>query len=179
MVMPMDRLTRCVICLALLLQSAELLADWREALPDAHLQGSGEMRMFGFSIYNARFWSPRQPLGADTPFALELTYSRAISRDDLVEASLKEIRRLTPGPLSPELAARWEREMQQAFVDVRPADRITGVYMPGEGVRFYVGDTLQHVVKDDAFAKAFFAIWLDPRTRNPQLRAQLLGEAKP
>ena len=51
--------------------------------------------------------------------------------------------------------------------------------MPGEGVRFYVGDTLQHVVKDDAFAKAFFAIWLDPRTRNPQLRAQLLGEAKP
>lgn len=179
MAMPMDRLTRCVICLALLLQSAELLADWREALPDAHLQGSGEMRMLGFSIYNARFWSPRQPLGADTPFALELTYSRTISRDDLVEASLKEIRRLAPGSLSPELAARWEREMQQAFVDVRPGDRITGVYMPGEGVRFYVGDTLQHVVKDDAFAKAFFAIWLDPRTRNPQLRAQLLGEAKP
>ena len=114
MAMPMDRLIRCVICLALLLPSAELLADWREALPDAHLQGSGEMRMFGFSIYNARFWSPRQPLGADTPFALELTYSRAISRDDLVEASLKEIRRLTPGSLSPELAARWEREMQQA-----------------------------------------------------------------
>lgn len=94
-------------------------------------------------------------MGADTPFALELTYSRAISRDDLVEASLKEIRRLTPGSLSPELAARWEREMQQAFVDVRPGDRITGVYRPGEGVRFYVGDTLQHVVKDDAFAKAF------------------------
>lgn len=55
MAMPMDRLIRYVICLALLLPSAELLADWREALPDAHLQGSGEMCMFGFSIYNASF----------------------------------------------------------------------------------------------------------------------------
>jgi len=183
MAMLIGRLTRCVICLALMLQSAVLLADWREALPNARLSGSGEMRMFGFSIYNAQFWSPRpisgDPLTAHQPFALELTYSRAISRDDLVAASLKEIRRLSLNSLSPELMARWTQEMQQAFVDVRPGDRITGVYTPGEGVRFYVGDKLQHEVKDEAFAKAFFAIWLDPRTRNPELRAQLLGEARP
>ena len=61
---------------------------------------------------------------------------------------------------------------------IRLADYVVDIG-PGAGVRFYVGNTLQHVVKDDAFAKAFFAIWLDPRTRNPQLRAQLLGEAKP
>ena len=178
-----DHLLRCVISLVLLFQSSALFANWREALPDARLSGSGEMRMFGFSIYNAQFWSPRllagKPPGAEEPFALELTYTRAISRDDLVEASLKEIRRLSLNPLSPEQVARWDKEMQQAFVDVVPGSRITGVYVPGEGVRFYVGDQLQHVVNDDAFAKAFFAIWLDPRTRNPQLRAQLLGAAKP
>lgn len=115
----------------------------------------------------------------DVPFALELTYRRAISRDDLVEASLKEIRRLSPNGLDAELMARWESEMFQAFVDVRAGDRITGVYMPGEGARFYVGEHLRHVVSDVAFAKAFFSIWLDPRTRNPELRAQLLGAAKP
>ncbi|KAA0977045.1 chalcone isomerase family protein [Pseudomonas sp. ANT_J28] len=177
------RLIHHAICFVLMLQSAELFADWREALPNARRLGSGEMRVFGFSIYSAQFWSPRliagEPLGADVPFALELTYSRAISRDDLVEASIKEIRRLSPNSLNSELMARWEREMRQAFVDVRAGDRITGVYMPGEGVRFYVGENLQHVVRDDAFAKAFFAIWLDPRTRNPELRAQLLGTAKP
>jgi hypothetical protein len=75
--------------------------------------------------------------------------------------------------------ARWEREMLQAFVDVRAGDRITGVYVPAEGARFYVGENLRHVVKDEAFAEAFFAIWLDPRTRDPQLRDQLLGIAKP
>ncbi len=178
-----DRLFRHLFCLVPMLLSADLLADWREALPDASRMGSGELRVFGFSIYSAQFWSPRlivgDPTGADRPFALELTYRRAISREDLVEASIKEIRRLSPTPPNSELMARWEQEMRQAFVDVRAGDRITGVYLPAEGARFYVGDNLRHVVRDEAFAKAFFAIWLDPRTRNPQLRAQLLGAAKP
>ena len=177
------RFIRHAICFVLMLQSAELFADWREAIPNARRLGSGELRVFGFSIYSAQFWSSRliagETLGADVPFALELTYRRAISRDDLVEASLKEIRRLSPSGLDAELMAHWESEMFQAFVDVRAGDRITGVYMPGEGARFYVGEHLRHVVSDVAFAKAFFSIWLDPRTRNPELRAQLLGAAKP
>ncbi|WLI37158.1 chalcone isomerase family protein [Pseudomonas sp. FP818] len=178
-----DSLVRHLICIALMLQSADIFADWREAVPNAHLLSSGDMRVFGFSVYSAQFWSPRliagEPLVADAPFALELTYSRAISRDDLVEASIKEIRRLSPYGLNSELMGRWEREMQHAFVNVRAGDRITGVYVPGEGVRFYFGDNLRRVVRDEAFAKAFFAIWLDPRTRNPELRAQLLGGSKP
>lgn len=130
-----DHLLRCVISLVLLFQSSALLANWRESVPDARLSGSGEMRMFGFSIYNAQFFSPRvlagKPPGAEVPFALALTYTRAISREDLVEASLKEIRRLSPNPLSPEQIARWDKEMQLAFVDVVPGSRITGVYVPG------------------------------------------------
>ncbi|NMZ35258.1 chalcone isomerase family protein [Pseudomonas proteolytica] len=174
-----SRLIRQAICFVLMLQSAELFADWREAVPNARRLGYGEMRVFGFAVYNAQFWSSRitadGTLDADAPFALELTYSRAISRDDLVKASIKEIRRLSPTTQNSELMARWESEMFQAFVDVRAGDQITGVYMPGEGARFYVGKRLQHVVRDVAFAKAFFSIWLDPRTRNPELRARLLG----
>ena len=178
-----SRLIHHAICFVLMLQSAELFADWREVIPNARRLGYGDMRVFGFSVYSAQFWSSRPTaygtLDADVPFALELTYSRAISRDDLVEASIKEIRRLSPNTLNSELMVRWESEMFQAFVDVRAGDQLTGVYMPGEGARFYVGENLQHVVRDVAFAKAFFAIWLDPRTRNPELRAQLLCAAKP
>ncbi|EJN34774.1 hypothetical protein PMI35_00523 [Pseudomonas sp. GM78] len=181
--MKTDRFIRHAVCLVLMLQSPGLLADWREALPDARRMGGGEMRVFGFSIYSAQLWSPRllagNPPGADVPFALELTYRRSISREDLVEASIKEMRRLSPTPPNSQLMARWEREMQKAFVDVRAGDRITGVYLPREGARFYVAETLRHVVRDEAFAEAFFAIWLDPRTRDPQLRAQLLGTPKP
>lgn len=177
------RLIRYLICLVLIFQSAELLADWREALPDAHQLGGGEMRVLGFSIYSAQLWGSHRtsgkPLETDVPFALELTYRRTISRDDLVAASMKEIRRLSSSSLNSTQMARWEEEMQKAFVDVRAGDRITGVYMPGEGARFYVGENLQYEVRDVAFAKAFFAIWFDPRTRNPELRAQLLGAANP
>lgn len=171
------------IFLALLLPAGVLQADWREVLPDARPIGAGELRILGFSIYGAQFWSSTQaldaPLEMTAPFALELTYRRSISREDLVSASLKEIRRLAMQPLEPALLRRWEQEMRLAFVDVRAGDRITGVFLPGEGARFYAGSTLTHVVRDEAFARAFFAIWLDPRTRNPALRAQLLGAAQP
>lgn len=172
-----------LLFLALLIQSAALQADWRQLLPEARQVGAGELRIFGFSIYSAQFWSGaggvEAPLDMTAPFALELTYRRAISREDLVAASLKEIRRLASAESDPEQLQRWAREMRQAFVDVRAGDRITGVFLPGEGAHFYAGTRLTHVVGDEAFARAFFAIWLDPRTRNPALRAQLLGAAQP
>lgn len=162
-----------------LLLSSSLHADWRTVVPDAQLVGVGEFRFFGLAVYQARFWSAdsalERPLDMDSPFALELTYRRAISRDDLVDASIKEIRRLANTPLDPEVLARWQQEMALAFVDVRAGERITGVFLPGEGAQFYVAEVLQHSVPGEAFARAFFSIWLDERTRNPRLRAQLLG----
>ena len=65
------------------------------------------------------------------------------------------------------------------FIDVKPNAQITGVYLPDRGARFYVGTRLQHEIADADFARVFFAIWLDPRTRNPELRARLLGDTRP
>lgn len=180
--MSLPRFAPVALCLALLLGTAvPVHAAWRELLPEARLIGAGEMRWFGLALYGAQLWSPtRSPGGVASlrvPFALQLSYRRSISREALVEASLAEIRRLAPRPLEAATLQAWEREMQQAFVDVRDGDQICGVFLPDQGARFYVGSQLQHVVSDPAFARAFFAIWLDPRTRNPELRAQLLGSS--
>ncbi|MNZ98404.1 hypothetical protein D3C78_1176860 [compost metagenome] len=163
----------------LCLLSTGALANWQESLPEARVVGAGELRLFGLRIYSARLWSPAQPLAPDSPFALELTYHRAISREQLVDASVREIRRLYGDAVSAVQLAGWRGQMLQAFVDVEPGSRITGVHLPGQGARFYVGRELKHEVRDQEFARAFFAIWLDPRTRNPELRAQLLGAAAP
>ncbi|WDY55904.1 chalcone isomerase family protein [Pseudomonas sp. PSKL.D1] len=152
-------------------------ADWRSALPDARLTGSGEYTWFGLRLYTARLWSAGPVQGWQRPFALELIYHRALSRDALVQASMKEIQRMADQPLPPDTAARWAQAMAEAFVDVRPGMRITGVYLPGQGGRFYVDGQPSGEIADPAFARAFFAIWLDPRTRDPQLRQQLLGQA--
>ncbi|MBV2203950.1 MAG: chalcone isomerase family protein, partial [Pseudomonas sp.] len=112
-------------------------ASWREAVPEARLVGEGELRFFGFRIYDARLWSATAPLQAQTPFALELTYHRAISREDFVRTSLAEIERLSGMPEDSARMRDWRAQMHKAFVDVQPGERITGVYLPGRGCRFY------------------------------------------
>lgn len=161
----------------LCLLSCGAFADnkWQETIPDARLVGSGELRLFGEPIYSAQLYSPVQPPSEEAPFALELTYHRRIERDRLVSVSLEEIHRLYGEQVSPEQLEQWRGEMLQAFTDVEPGERIAAVFLPGQGMRFYVGGELRHEVHDSDFARAFFAIWLDPRARHPGLRERLLG----
>jgi hypothetical protein len=166
------------LMLALLtLPSYPALSSWRTQVPDAQQIGQGELSLFGFRVYSARLLSQSRPFNMEQPFALQLTYHRSISRDDLVEVSLEEISRLSPGAISAQQLSQWQTEMQQAFVDVEPGMQITGVFVPERGCLFYVGEQLQHSIDDPAFAKAFFSIWLAPDTREPELREQLLGKS--
>lgn len=148
-------------------------ADWRGEIPGATQVGQGQFSWFGFVVYEAHLWSAARTPDWAHAFALELVYRRELSRDTLVQASLDEMRRL--GSDDEALLAAWAGEMRQAFVDVKAGQRITGVYLPDEGCRFYVDGKPRHVVADTRFAHAFFSIWLDPRTRNPELRRDLLG----
>ncbi|MDU9409838.1 chalcone isomerase family protein [Pseudomonas sp. zfem001] len=178
MATPRSRLCS-VLLLALALAAGTAQANspsgWREQLPQATLVGSGDFSWFGFSVYNAKLWSPSSRVDFTEPFALELTYRRTISRETLVDTSLDEIRRINGQPLDPEQQSAWTQQMSQAFVDVKDGTRITGVFLPEQGCRFYVDGQLQHVIDDPEFARAFFSIWLDPQTRSPKLRAALLG----
>ncbi|ATB67841.1 chalcone isomerase family protein [Pseudomonas mosselii] len=165
-------------CLCLLLTSMPAaIADWRAALPAAQQLGSGDFTWFGLRLYCARLWTEGPRHDWNQPFALELTYHRSLSRDTLVQASLEEMRRLGAGRVTPQQLDAWAKVLQEAFVDVRPGMRITGLYLPGQGGRFYVDDQPTRTLADPAFARAFFAIWLDPRARDAQLRLQLLGLA--
>lgn len=153
--------------------SAPGCADWQQDLPGAVQIGQGQFTWYGVSVYQASLWSTARPAGWEHPFALELAYRRALSRDTLVQSSIDEMRRL--GTHDEGLLTRWAGEMRKAFVDVRAGQRITGIYLPGQGCRFYVNGRFRYAVTDNAFARAFFSIWLDRRTRNPELRRELLG----
>lgn len=164
--------------LAALAISPTVLAGWQSALPEARLLGAGDFRKYGFLIYTARLYTPASRLDDNAPFALELTYHRSIKRQALVDASIDEIKRIQGSAVSTEQLQRWREQMQQSFVDVEEGSRLTGVFLPGQGARFYVGDQLKGEINDLPYAKAFFGIWLDPRSRDADLRAQLLGAGK-
>lgn len=154
--------------------AAGLVAAADTVLPqDWRMQGQGEMRWFGFRVYQASLWAPDGRRQAGLPYALELRYARDIASGRLVQASIEEMQRL--GSADDARLARWKLELERVFPDVRTDEVIHGVHLPQRGAEFYHQGRLTGRIDDVEFARAFFAIWLDPRTREPALRASLLG----
>jgi len=147
--------------------------------PDAEVRqiGQGRMRWFGLLLYDATLWVSGPVTAADwrwdRPFALDIRYARDFQGRKLAESSVDEIRRL--GMVDDGRLEKWRAFMVAAFPDVSKGQHITGVFRPGVGVEFYHQDRSTGVIRDTEFARAFFSIWLDPRTREPKLRAALLG----
>lgn len=137
--------------------------------------GSGTMRWFGLHVYDAALWVRGSEWVPDEPFALDIVYARDIAGRALAESSVTEMRRV--GHDDPARIPRWQDTMLRLFPDVGRGDRLIGA-QPRPGVAtFWLGERPLGSVEDAGFARAFFAIWLDPKTREPQLRQRLLGRA--
>lgn len=147
---------------------------WEAFLPDAKKVGEGQFRRWGFLVYDATLWSATGLYRPNQPYALSLVYARSISRDQIVDASIDQMRDLG---IKVSQHPEWQSKLQRVFVDVTEGDSLTGIYMPGQGAVFYAGDRLTGQV-DEGLAKAFFAIWLDPKTTAPDLRLALLGQSQ-
>jgi hypothetical protein len=146
----------------------ESAAPWRAL-------GQGEMRWLGFRLYEATLWVAGEHYRDSAPFALQLRYAREIPRERLVSSSLSEMRRL--GWRDEVQLRRWESALESIFPDVAAGHVIVGVSLPGRGAAFFHDGRPVGEVADPEFARAFFAIWLDARTRDPELRARLLQES--
>lgn len=148
-------------------------------IPDARAAGSGRLTWLGLHVYDARLYVPQRGFDAallgDQAFALELTYARPLDGRAIAERSRDEIARLGLG--SESQRSHWLREMTRLFPDVSPGQTIAGIHLPGAGTRFYLDERPLGRIDDPEFGPAFFAIWLDPRTREPRLRSSLLKQA--
>lgn len=140
--------------------------------------GSGELRRFGFRVYRATLWAgsddPQQP-----PYALELEYALSISGERLAATSVDEMRHIGVGDAV--LRARWGEELRRLFPDVRAGERIVGMHLPEGAVFYHQAESRTRLlgrIDDPAFARAFFAIWLNSKSSAPELRAILLRRAE-
>ena len=151
-------------------------AGARAPLLGLQFAGEGEMRFLGFEIYRARLWVGR---GFDAeryaahPLALELTYQRGFTADAIAKRSIEEMRRV--GDFSAEQGTQWQQALQAALPDVKPGDRLVGLYRPGVGTVFKMNGRVVGDVPDAAFSRLFFGIWLSPQTSEPALRQQLIA----
>ncbi len=149
----------------------------RAALPDAELSGGGSYRWFGLKLYDARLWSARKGLSPDnweaTPMALELVYARTLYGERIAKASVDEMRNVGFG--TPAQHAAWLDAMKRVFPDVSEGTQLVGIYQPGGATRFLRDGQPAGEIADPEFGKAFFAIWLHPKTSAAKLRLALFG----
>ena len=147
------------------------------ALPMARLHGSGTLRYFGLALYEARLWTAPDfvPGRYDAhAFALELRYARKFDGAAIAERSITEMRRV--GTFAPAQAKAWLEQLTQAFPDMKPGDRLTGVRGPGGVTRFYSNGQPTSSIADPEFGRLFFGIWLSANTSEPALRRELIGQ---
>jgi hypothetical protein len=135
--------------------------------------GSGSLHWFGLHVYDARLAVAGEKFDPAQPFALTLRYAREFKGERIAQTSIDEIRRLGFGAAVDH--ERWLEAMRRVFPDVKRGDELTGAAVPGRGTEFFHNGRLVGTIDDPGFARAFYAIWLDPRTQVSELRAQLLG----
>jgi hypothetical protein len=138
------------------------------------------LRVWGFEVYDARLWTPqgfRHTQALQQAFALELQYLRKLEGSAIASRSIDEMRRV--GSLTDAQAQAWLTAMREMFPNVSSGERITGINLPGVGAEFWVNGQRVGLVKDLNFARLFFGIWLDERTSEPKMRAQLLQGLQP
>lgn len=163
---------------------ASQLTRW---LPGARLAGEGRLRMFGFHIYDAQLYvgaqglfkqSPAEvaaaQLGAQ-PFALHLRYARAFKGRDIAARSRQEMEKIGLGSSAEQQA--WEAQLANVLPDVEAGTQLIGLYVAGRGTLFLSQGKVLGEIAGVNFARAFFGIWLDPRTTSPDVRLALLKAA--
>ncbi len=136
--------------------------------------GSATLKFLFWPIYKAELYAANAEFDFEQPFILRLTYKFAISKEDIVEASLKEIKR--QAEFSEEQLESWERKLTKVIPDVAKNDSIYGIKYKGRLI-LIKDEKLIADIKDAELAKRFFAIWLGENTSKPKLTKKLLGQS--
>lgn len=166
-------LMKKLCCLFLLFMApafAELPVGLRHLAPELRLQGEGRMTYFGFELYDARLYQdPKKP---GEVFALDIQYLRNFKGQALADRTITEMKQLNVSAKQREV---WGQELSRIFPDILPGQTLTALHIPSQGTIFLHNQQKIAQIPGSDFAKAFFGIWLDPRTSAPQLRSKLIA----
>jgi len=143
-------------------------------LNPAMLQGSGRLNWWGFHIYDASFYRAGAPSSPE--FAIDIRYQKSFSGISIANTSAEEMKKMGVPDTQ---VALWGKELASIFPNIESGQTLTAVYAPKQGTIFYHDGKRIAQIASVEFSKAFFGIWLDPKTSIPKLRNELLGQGCP
>lgn len=151
-----------------------------QQVPDARLSGEGTLRRYGEPVYSARLFidpgtfSP-EDLSRES-FALDFEYAKSCSGAHIandVKVGMRDM-----GIATATQTNRWTTGLAKFLPSLKSDDHLTAVFWPGRGTGFFLNGEPVGEIRGDAFARAYFAIWLDESSTVPGLRHQLLDGSR-
>ena len=94
---------------------------WRTQLQSPTIIGEGTLKIFLWEVYDIRLLSDDAPFSWHKDFVLEFVYKRDLTKDEVIEASLKEMRRQKN--ITDSQIERWQEYLQQGIKSVQPATK--------------------------------------------------------
>ncbi len=146
-----------------------LAANFTQAAP--HGQGSYYWGIF--HVYDAALWTDATDWSYGAPFALTLRYRIDAHAKDIADETIKQLRLVSD--LTPAQLESFAAELGTLYPEMKTGDTITAAYSPGKPAAIYHNSELRGTIREAAFIRPFFSIWLSERTSEPKLRAKLLG----
>ena len=146
------------------------------AMPELKTVGEGSYRYLFWQLYDARLATVDGAFSdyqKNAPVLLELTYKRDITKQQFIDATVDEWKKL--GHSSEAQQQQWAAQLQNLWQDVKQGDRLAALLLDDGRVQFYFNGVETGILADTAFGAAFFDIWLHPDTSAPKLRRQLIA----
>lgn len=139
-------------------------------LPGAEQRGAATFRYLGFPLYRARlFTKGGAPLDWNANFGLELTYLRNLTRFDLVESTMRELKR-TGGALP------VRDKLNACFADVAKGDSYLAVTQGPNKIGFWRNGVRSCTLSHPRISARFMGIFLGDKTRSKSFTRRLRGE---
>jgi hypothetical protein len=144
-----------------------------QQITQAEVVGEGRLVYWGFKLYDAQLYASKESQGG---YALDLNYLRQFEAQDLYKQTLEEMQKMG---VTKEKRALWDPQLSKAFKTVKKGDSITAIKKSRELTQLFHNGQLMSEIRGEELSKAFFGIWLHPRTSVPKLRLSLLGNSCP
>lgn len=144
-----------------------------QQIVQAEVVGEGRLVYWGFNLYDAQLFASKESQGG---YALDLQYLRQFEAQDLYKQTLEEMEKMG---VTKEKRALWDQQLSKAFKTVKKGDSITAIKKSRDLTQLFHNGLLISEIRGEELSKAFFGIWLHPRTSVPKLRQSLLGNSCP
>ena len=141
---------------------------------DMNLIGQGTLKVLFFEVYDIRLLSDSRSFSWENKFQLEFEYRRTITKERVIDSSLKELKRQQN--VTEQNLEEWKTYLEAAIQPLQEGSKTTIQWNPQGTITFQNEGVKSVTIKDESFARSYINIWLGEETSQPNLRNQLLNK---